>query len=129
MPALDMHSIMQLLSQYSQSSDAQPMLTTGVGRSLPVVGFSPQGDTGGGLNMPGFLADGRPANQRSESTEYARAAAQLRRPDWQPPSIIGAMINPQGASLVDAFRRNYLNQQQLTGYDYSNQPSSTTYDK
>lgn len=84
--------------------------------------FTPQGNTGGGVNLPGRLSDGKPAVQRSEGTDYARAARELQRAHNQPYSLIGAMIHPDQASFVDAIRRREFAKQAATGYDYRNQP-------
>ncbi len=47
-----------------------------------------------------------PDQPRSESTEYEQARREL--PSNQPYSVIGAMINPQQASIMDAIRQNII---------------------
>lgn len=59
--------------------------------------FSPQGDTGGGVNIPGRLSSGKPAVMRSESTEYEKA----RRMDPGPASVLQHLVSPQGAANRD----------------------------
>lgn len=91
---------------------------------MPSGPFSPQGYTGGGFNMPGMLSDGSPAAMRSEGTDYERARREMMH---NPPfSILGSMINPQQASLVDAIRRQILQKQTQTGYDWNNPPTMTS---
>lgn len=52
---------------------------------------------------------------RSESTENERARRQLQSPLWRPYSLIGSMINPDQASLVDAVRRGAQQKMRATG--------------
>lgn len=85
--------------------------------------FTPQGYTGGPFNMPGRLADGRPAALRSEATEYERA----RRATPRAYSILGAMLQPDQAALVDAIRRRQFEVMDSTGYSYNNQPGAKSY--
>lgn len=65
--------------------------------------FSPQGPTGGGVNIPGRLNNGKPAVLRSESTERARANADAGAMGvTRPASVLQGLINPQGAAVHDA---------------------------
>jgi len=76
-------------------------------------GFSPQGNTGGGVNMPGLLSTGKPAVMRSESTEHERA----RRADPGPAPILQHLISPENASFRDVISSRERKRKAATG-DY-----------
>lgn len=88
------------------------MGVTDVSARRKSAGFSPQGYTGGPLNMDGYLADGRKASMRSEATDNELARRAMPRPY----SMIGSMLNPQSAAVTDAIRENLIARMKATGY-------------
>jgi hypothetical protein len=100
-------------SQSADRNDDSMVSLAGLVGSRPPA-FAPQGNTGGPVNMPGRLASGRPAAARSEGTEYERAIRELA--SNPPSSLIGSLVNPQQASLVDIIRAELLRRQAETGY-------------
>lgn len=88
-----------------------PLLPTGPD---PNGRFSPQGFTGGPVNLPGRLSSGAPAALRSEGTEYERATRELMR--HAPDSLLGALLQPQQSSVRDAIRAQLMRRRAETGF-------------
>lgn len=61
--------------------------------------------------FPGYTGNNR---QRSESTLNEQARRGLE--ENPPPSLMTHVFNPQTAQLIDAIRRNIMEQKQQTGY-------------